>query len=74
LCFVAYTASQLAALETIRASGKLRIEMEGRSVTFQNGDALDKAIAQAKQDVAAATATAAGDKLFKRRYMEFGRG
>jgi hypothetical protein len=74
LCAVVYTASQLQDLLNIRASGKLRVEMEGRSVTFQSGAALDKAIAQAKQDVAADAASAAGGRLYNRRYMEFGRG
>lgn len=72
---MAYTAEQLQSLIDLRASGRLSVTApDGRKVQFQTGADLDKAIAQAKRDIAAADAATADTKLYKRRYMEYGRG
>lgn len=71
---MAYTAEQLQSLIDLRATGRLRITEGDKTVIFQNGADLDKAIAQAKRDVAAAHAATADTRLYKRRFMEHGRG
>ena len=71
---MAYTAQQLQALIDLRASGKLRISVGDRTVQYQTGADLDAAIAQARRDVAAAQAAAAGTQRCRRHFMEFSRG
>lgn len=71
---MAYTAEQLNNLLAIRARGVLTTrDADGRSVTYQSGADLDKAIAQAKRDVAAAEASASTLSQ-TRRYGSFSRG
>ena len=72
---MAYTATQLQALIDLRATGRLQVtDADGKSLRFQTGADLDAAIAAAKRDVAAATASASGNRLYQRRYMEHSRG
>jgi len=72
---VAFTAEQLQKLEDIRARGVLTIrDADGRSTTYQSGEALDAAINQAKRDVAASDASATRVRFGGHRYLEFGRG
>jgi len=65
---MAYTSTQLQTLIDLRASGQLRVQFGDRLIQYQTGADLDKAIAQAKRDVASATGTVT------RRYVEHGRG
>lgn len=68
---MAYTAEQLQSLIDLRASGKLRVtHSDGRSLQFQDGASLDRAIEQAKRDVSAS----AGGGRPTRRYPEYHRG
>lgn len=67
---MAYTQAQLDALIALRASGKLRITQGDKTVVYQDGAALDAAIAQAKADVQAAAGLAGP----RRRYPEYHRG
>lgn len=71
---MAYTAAQLQALIDLRASGLLRTQVGDRVLQYQSGADLDAAIAQAKRDVAAAESASGGARLYKRRYLEYGRG
>ena len=66
---MAYTAEQLDKLIAIRASGQLRVQFGDRVIQYQSGADLDRAIAQAKRDLAASSASARS-----RRYAEHGRG
>jgi len=66
-----YTADQLQRLLDIRARGVLTVrDADGRSTTYQSGADLDRAIAAAKRDIAAA----AGTPRAGRHYLEHGRG
>ncbi len=67
---MAFDAAQLAALETAAASGHLTVQLGDRRIQYQNLTDLLKAVAVAKADVAAATAT----NRQSRRYAEYGRG
>lgn len=69
---MAYTAQQLQNLLDVRASGQLSVQFGDRRVQYQSGADLDKAIEQAKRDVAG-TALAANPSR-NRRYGEYGRG
>jgi roadblock/LC7 domain-containing protein len=51
---MAYTESQLEALEVALASGTLRVTFEGRSIEYRSVDELKKAIAEVKAALAAA--------------------
>jgi predicted GTPase len=51
---MAYTQSQLEALEQALASGTLRVSYEGRSVEYRSVDELKKAIVEVKAGLAAA--------------------
>lgn len=68
---MAYTAEQLQALIDLRASGELRVTVDGRTVQYQSGADLDRAIEQARRDVAAAQS---GTYRGTTRYYEHGRG
>lgn len=65
-----YTAEQLQTLLDLRARGVLSTrDADGRAVTYQSGEALDKAIEAARRDVAAAEG-----RRYGRRYLEHARG
>ncbi|HPT27530.1 MAG TPA: hypothetical protein PLZ95_14015 [Bryobacteraceae bacterium] len=51
---MAYTQSQLEALEAALASGTLRVSFEGRSVEYRSVDEIKKALAEVKAALAAA--------------------
>jgi hypothetical protein len=51
---MAYTESQLEALEAALASGTLRVSFEGRSVEYRSVDEIKKAIAEVKAGLAVA--------------------
>ncbi len=51
---MAYTQTQLEALEAALASGTLRVTFEGRSIEYRSVDELKKAIAEVKASMAAA--------------------
>ena len=51
---MAYTESQLEALEEALASGTLRVSFEGRSVEYRSIDEIKKAIAEVKAGLASA--------------------
>jgi roadblock/LC7 domain-containing protein len=51
---MAYTESQLEALEAALASGTLRVSFEGRSVEYRSVDEIKKAIAEVKAGLASA--------------------
>jgi roadblock/LC7 domain-containing protein len=51
---MAYTQTQLEALEQALASGTLRVTYEGRTVEYRSVDELKKAIAEVKAAMAAA--------------------
>ncbi len=51
---MAYTKTQLEALEAALASGTLRVSFEGRSIEYRSVDELKKAIAEVKAALAAA--------------------
>lgn len=64
-----YTQEQLQHLIDIRARGVLTTrDADGRTVTYQSASDLDKAIADAKRDLAAAAG------VQTRRYGSFSRG
>lgn len=67
---MAFSAEQLAALETAAASGKLVVQLGDRRVQYQSLGDLLKAIEVAKRDVQAAAG--AGGPV--RRYVDFSRG
>lgn len=75
---MAYTATQLAQLEAVRASGELRVKFQlGDKITekqFQTGADLDAAIRMARADVAAASTGASAIYRGTTRYLEFSRG
>jgi hypothetical protein len=50
---MAYTQSQLEALEAALASGTLRVSFEGRSMEYRSVEELKKAIAEVKSGLAA---------------------
>jgi hypothetical protein len=54
---MAYTQTQLIALEAALASGTLRVTFEGRSIEYRSVDELKKAIAEVKAGLAAADPT-----------------
>ena len=63
-----YTADQLQRLLDIRARGVLTVrDADGRTTTYQSGEALDRAIAAAKRDLS-------GVPRAGRRYLEHARG
>lgn len=51
---MAYSQTQLEALEAALASGTLRVTFEGRSLEYRSVDELKKAIAEVKASLAAA--------------------
>lgn len=51
---MAYTPTQLEALEAALASGTLRVSFEGRSIEYRGVEELKKAIAEVKAAMAAA--------------------
>jgi len=51
---MAYSQTQLEALEAALASGTLRVTLEGRSLEYRSVDELKKAIAEVKASLAAA--------------------
>jgi len=53
---LAFTALQLASLESAAASGQLRVQMGDKVIQYQSLDMLLQAIAQARADVSAQTA------------------
>ncbi len=65
-----YTADQLQTLIDLRASGELRRTVGDRTIQFQTGADLDKAIEAARRDVA----ITAGRPAAQRRYAEHHRG
>lgn len=67
---MAFSAEQLAALETAAASGKLVVQLGDRRIQYQSLGDLLRAIEVAKRDVQAA----AGSGLPRRHYMAFSRG
>ena len=75
---MAYNATQLAQLEALRASGLVRSRKQlGDKVLedqFQTGTDLDRAIAQARADVAAASTDTAAIYRGTTRYLEYSRG
>ena len=71
---MAYTRPQLDALIALRASGLLRTQVGDRVLQYQSGADLDRAINQAKRDLAAAEATSTGSTLYQRHFMEYSRG
>lgn len=66
-----YTAAQLQSLIDLRASGELRWQLGDRVVQYQSGADLDRAIDQAKRDVASETP---GAYRGTTRYLQHGRG
>lgn len=52
---MAFSAEQLATMESAAASGQLRVQLGDKVVQYQSLDLLLKAIALARSDVAAAT-------------------
>lgn len=67
---MAFSAEQLAALETAAASGKLVVQLGDRRIQYQSLGDLLRAIEVAKRDVQAA----AWSGLPRRHYMAFSRG
>ncbi len=68
---MAFTQSQLEALEAALASGTLRVSYEGRSVEYRSVDELKKAIAEVKASLAAADPTTPRSRVI-RLYTEKG--
>ena len=54
---MAYTTTQLSALESALASGALRVSYEGRSVEYRSIDDLKKAIAEVKSGINSGSTT-----------------
>lgn len=67
---MAFSAEQLAALETAAASGKLVVQLGDRRVQYQSLSDLLKAIDTARRDQAAISAASRQT----RRYLQHGRG
>ena len=68
---MAYTQSQLEALEAALASGTLRVSYEGRSVEYRSIEELKKAIAEVQASLAAADSTVPRSRML-RLYTEKG--
>jgi len=62
---MAYTQSQLEALEAALASGMLRVSFEGRSVEYRSVEELKKAIAEVKAALAAQDPAQARSRIVK---------
>ena len=67
---MAYSEDQLQKLIDLRMSGKLRVQLGDRSVVYQSGAELDKAIAAAQSSLAARS----GAMRKTRSYPEYSRG
>lgn len=67
---MAFTANQLAALESAAASGRLTVQLGDRRIQYQSLSEMLRAIDMARRDVAAA----AGLTGPARRYLEHSRG
>jgi len=67
---MAFSADQLAALESAAASGHLTVQLGDRRIQYQSLGDLLRAIEVAKRDVQ----TAAGAGLPRRHYLAFSRG
>lgn len=68
---MAFSAEQLAAMETAAASGQLRIQMGDKVVQYQSLDMLLKAIIMARSDVTATTTSPANSGSFRYRTAVF---
>jgi roadblock/LC7 domain-containing protein len=62
---MAYTQTQLEALEAALASGTLRVSFEGRSLEYRSVDELKKAIAEIKAALAAADPAAPRSRVLR---------
>lgn len=71
---MAFSAEQLAALETAAASGTLRVQMGDKTIQYQTLPDLLTAIHLARADVAAASTSASAIYRGTTRYLEFDRG
>lgn len=70
---MAFSATQLAALETAAASGQLQVTLGDKTIRYQSLPDLLAAIRLARLDVAAATGTSA---IYRgtTRFLEYNRG
>jgi len=72
---MAFTAAQLATLESAAASGQLRVQLGDKIIQYQTLPDLMAAIRMARADIAAASSTDAS-AVYRgtTRYLEYSRG
>lgn len=68
---MAFSAEQLATMEAAAASGQLRVQMGDNVIQYQSLDLLLKAIALARSDVSAVTASPVNAGSFRYRTAVF---
>ena len=71
---MAFSAVQLATLETAAASGQLRVQLGDKIIQYQNLPDLLAAIRMARADVAAASTDTSAVYRGTTRYLEYSRG
>lgn len=71
---MAFSATQLAALEAAAASGQVRVQIGDMTIQYQTLPDLMAAIRTARNDVAAANTDAAALYRGTTRYLEYSRG
>ncbi|HOW76820.1 MAG TPA: hypothetical protein PK959_12980 [Candidatus Competibacteraceae bacterium] len=68
---MAFSAEQLAAMESAAASGQLRVQSGDKIIQFQSLDMLLKAIVMARSDVTATTTSPTNSGSFRHRTAIF---
>ena len=71
---MAFTAAQLATLESAAASGQLRVQLGEKIIQYQTLPDLMAAIRMARADIAAASTDASAVYRGTTRYLEYSRG
>jgi len=71
---MAFTAAQLATLESAAASGQLRVQLGDKIIQYQTLPDLMAAIRMARADIAAASTDASAVYRGTTRYLEYSRG
>ena len=71
---MAFTAAQLATLESAAASGQLRVQLGDKIIQYQTLPDLMAAIRMARADIAAASTDASAVYRGTTRYLKYSRG
>lgn len=71
---MAFTAAQLATLESAAASGQLRVQLGDKIIQYQTLPDLMAAIRMARADIATASTDASAVYRGTTRYLEYSRG